>query len=145
MGDAGFKHIAVNAAEEDDFVITAGAVEQAGEDAEASLDPAVEAPVEEGEVAGQATAASEQAEAAVPADDVTEAQEASEPAAEQPDSATERTERKTAKRPRPDDGYRETTLEDLKGEKMSTTQRVVIIAAIICIIGAVVYYLAFMR
>lgn len=125
MGDAGFKHIAVNAAEEDDFVITAGAVEQAGEDAEASLDPAVEAPVEEGDVA--------------------EAQEAPESAAERPDSADERPERKTAKRPRPDDGYRETTLEDLKGEKMSTTQRVVIIAAIICIIGAIVYYLAFMR
>ena len=35
--------------------------------------------------------------------------------------------------------------EDLKGEKMSLTQRVVIIAAIICIIGAIVYYFAFMR
>ena len=43
------------------------------------------------------------------------------------------------------DAYRETTLEDLKGEPMSLTQRIVIIAAVVCIIGAIIYYVAFMR
>ena len=43
------------------------------------------------------------------------------------------------------DQYRETTLEDLQAEKMSTTQKVVIIAAVICIIGALAYYFMFMR
>ena len=43
------------------------------------------------------------------------------------------------------DQYRETTLEDLQSDKMSTTQKVVIIAAVICIIGALTYYFMFMR
>lgn len=43
------------------------------------------------------------------------------------------------------DSYRETTLDDLKPEPMSSTQKIVIIAAVICIIGALAFYLAFMR
>ena len=39
----------------------------------------------------------------------------------------------------------ETTLEDLEGTKMPLAQRIVIVAAVICIIGAVVYYLLAMR
>ncbi len=42
------------------------------------------------------------------------------------------------------DAYRETTLEDLEHAPMPFAQRVVIIAAIICIIGAVIYCVAFM-
>ena len=41
--------------------------------------------------------------------------------------------------------YRETTLEDLEPGKMPTAQRIVIIAAIVCIIGALVYYFMAMR
>ena len=41
--------------------------------------------------------------------------------------------------------YRETTLEDLDSSDMPLTQRVVIIAAIVCIIGALVYYFVVMR
>ena len=43
------------------------------------------------------------------------------------------------------DQYQETTLEDLEGAKMPLAQRIVIVAAVICIIGAVVYYLLAMR
>lgn len=42
------------------------------------------------------------------------------------------------------DAYQETTLEDLKSTPMPFAQRVVIIAAIVCIIGAVIYCAVFM-
>ena len=42
------------------------------------------------------------------------------------------------------DEYRETTLEDLEGTPMPLAQRVVIIAAVVCIIGALVYYFTVM-
>ena len=48
-------------------------------------------------------------------------------------------------KPVPEDGYHETTLEDLQDRSMPLAQRIVIIAAIICIIGAVIYCFAFMR
>ena len=44
-----------------------------------------------------------------------------------------------------DDAYRETTIEDLETEPMPAAQRIVIIAAVLCIIGALVYYFVFMR
>ena len=44
-----------------------------------------------------------------------------------------------------EDPYRETTLEDLKGSPAPLAQKIVIIAAIICIIGALVYYFVAMR
>ena len=49
---------------------------------------------------------------------------------------------KVEKRP---EAYRETTLEDLESSKMSSMQRVIIIAAIVCIIAALVYYFVAMR
>ena len=42
------------------------------------------------------------------------------------------------------DGYHETTLEDLEGAPMPLAQRIVIIAAVVCIIGALVYYFTVM-
>lgn len=41
--------------------------------------------------------------------------------------------------------YRETSLEDLEPTKMPLAQRIVIVAAIVCIIGALVYYFVAMR
>ena len=43
------------------------------------------------------------------------------------------------------DSYHETTLEDLEGTPMPLAQKIVIIAAVICIIGALVYYFVAMR
>lgn len=52
-----------------------------------------------------------------------------------------------ARRPKaaPSAGYRETTLEDLESSRMPFAQKVVIIAAVVCIIGAIVYYFVAMR
>ena len=41
--------------------------------------------------------------------------------------------------------YQETTLEDLESTSMPLAQRIVIIAAVVCIIGALVYYFVAMR
>ena len=47
---------------------------------------------------------------------------------------------------RPESGdYHETTLEDLETPGMPLAQRIVIVAAVVCIIGAIVYYLVAMR
>ena len=43
------------------------------------------------------------------------------------------------------DAYHETTLEDLEPTPMPLAQRIVIIAAVVCIIGALVYYFVAMR
>ena len=43
------------------------------------------------------------------------------------------------------DTYHETTLEDLNSTQMPLAQKIVIVAAIVCIIGAVIYYFAFLR
>ena len=44
-----------------------------------------------------------------------------------------------------DRGYRETTLDDLKSEPMSKTQKIIIACAIAAVAAAVVYYFVFMR
>ena len=185
MGEEGFKHIAVNAADDDDFVIRVGvsdvnqaaeplgdakdAVEDLPESADdvaaaeaAPVSKPVAATATAAETAPVADAVAGEAESARSAVDV-EVEHAAEaegldsapetPAPEAAPAAAAADARGKAKdaaggtqrRPQKDDGYHETTLEDLKGEKMSLTQRVVIIAAIICIIGAIVYYFAFMR
>ena len=41
--------------------------------------------------------------------------------------------------------YREATLEDLESSPMPLAQKVVIVAAVVCIIGALVYYFVVMR
>ena len=100
MAETGFKHIAVTAAEEDDFVIRAGVSDQ--------HEPEPEPEPEE----------QEEAESA--------------------DSAEMVVDEKT-------DTYHETTLEDLNSTQMPLAQKIVIAAAIVCIIGAVIYYFAFLR
>ncbi len=42
--------------------------------------------------------------------------------------------------PRPDDGYRETTLEDIQSAPMSSTQKVVIVVALLGIIAFAAWY-----
>ena len=66
------------------------------------------------------------------------AQEEKPPAAVRP-AAPEKGARKAAA-----SEYHETTLEDLQAQSMPFAQKVVIIAAVICIIGAIVYCIAFM-
>ena len=51
----------------------------------------------------------------------------------------------SASKPKKAAAYSETTLEDLSSTKMPLAQRIVIVAAIVCIIGAVIYYFAFLR
>lgn len=120
----GFKHITVTAADDEDVVIVAGTGEAT---APASTQPEGEASPKEAvtpEPAGE------------PVSD----------AAVQPKAEPEpKPEPEPKAKAKPKDDYRETTLEDLQGQSMPLAQRIVIVAAIICIIGAVIYYFAFMR
>ena len=126
MADSEFKHIAVTAAEEDDFVIRAGVVDRTDDalpvEPDAALEPQSEPTPES----------------------VSEPEPTPEP---QPEPARKAAQASPARKPsaKKDDGYRETTLEDLESTKMPLAQKVVIAAAIVCIIGAVIYYLAFLR
>ena len=126
-----FSHITVNPAEEDDFVINAGVakpeermVEVPSSPADKAKGPAVEMPANQGAASPEGNAA---------------------PTGQQP------TETKRAKpagkkaRGKAADDYHETTLEDLDSGPMSLTQKIVIVAAILCLIGAVAYYFLFMR
>lgn len=108
----GFSHITVGTDDDDDVVIQAGIAEAAPEPAAAEAEKAGEAPLEpEPE----------------PADEP-------EPVAA-PEPETPR------KRPARDDGYRETTLSDIEGLKMSTTQKAVIVVALVGIAAFVAWYL----
>lgn len=63
----------------------------------------------------------------------------------QPDNAAVEHDRPARKAHRlPKDDYHETTLADLESNPMPLAQKIVIIVAVLCIIGAVVYYFAFM-
>lgn len=125
----GFKHITVTAAEDEDVVIVAGAVAEEGGDA-VQVDPAETAV----DVPDVAKASARENEAAPKP--VADAPETAKPKAAK-QAPSKRSKRKG-------DSYHETTLEDLQSTPMSFTQRVVIIAAIVCIIGAVIYCVAFM-
>ena len=128
---SGFKHISVSADSEDDVVIWAG-TEQASAEACDSARAF--------NVAGAERTSSEVR------DSVQINQGAS---SEVPDSA------KPAPAPAPvkrtaqsgvkDQGYRETTLDDLKSEPMSKTQKIIIACAIAAVAAAIVYYFVFMR
>ena len=115
MAETGFKHIAVTAAEEDDFVIRAGVSEQPGTESESESE--------------------ELEEVEMVVDEKTEPEVESKP---KPAPA-----RKPAAKKK--DAYHETTLEDLNSTQMPLAQKIVIAAAIVCIIGAVIYYFAFLR
>lgn len=121
MAETGFKHIAVTAAEEDDFVIRAGVSEQP----EAALESE---PEEQEEV--EPVVSSE-----VEVDEKPESKVELEP---EPAPVRKPIEKKK-------DAYHETTLEDLNSTQMPLAQKIVIAAAIVCIIGAVIYYFAFLR
>lgn len=121
---SGFKHISVSADSDDDVVIWAGT------DAEgASLEVPDSVQIQ--------NASAEGASLEVP--DSVQFNQASQPA--QAPAPVERTAQPAAK----DLGYRETTLDDLKSEPMSKTQKIIIACAIAAVAAAVVYYFVFMR
>ena len=137
-----FKHITVTAPEEDDVVIMAGASAPASHEcAEASEDVGmvetsaarperVDAPDDAGMVEksgrGALCAPAERSEAAFQSPVTPSAPE------------------KRSQPARAKDAYAEPTLQDLEDAPMPLAQRIVIIAAVVCIIGAVIYYFAFM-
>ncbi len=61
--------------------------------------------------------------------------------ADEPDSTAAAEPETPRKRPARDDGYRETTLSDIEGLKMSTTQKAVIVVALVGIAAFVAWYL----
>ena len=121
---SGFKHISVSADSDDDVVIWAGT------DAEgASLEVPDSVQIQNAGVEG----------ASLEVPDSVQFNQASQPA--QAPAPVERTAQPAAK----DLGYRETTLDDLKSEPMSKTQKIIIACAIAAVAAAVVYYFVFMR
>lgn len=111
----GFSHITVTADEDEDIVIQAGVVDEPS-----AKEPSVSAPTPE--AAPAADGGAEAAEVAPAADIAPEPPARSRPAA-------------------PDDGYRETTLEDIESAKMSGTQKAVILVAMLGIAAFVLWYL----
>jgi phage/plasmid primase-like uncharacterized protein len=149
-----FKHIAVTAAEDDDVVIRAGiadadSVAQAESVTQSVPDfAAAQAPKQAVDSAAQAPKqAVDSAVESMPESQVVRPIEAIgsiEPGKERashpkPESGNQAPHR-TAKA----DSYHETTLADLESEPMPFAQKGVIIAAVVCIIGALVYYFVFM-
>ncbi|MEE0705274.1 MAG: SURF2 Surfeit locus protein 2 [Adlercreutzia sp.] len=113
-----FSHITVSADEDDDIVIQAGIVE-APADKPLVAPPAPSEPV---------------------AVEVGEIEE--EPVASVSRSAVVAEEPVVAPAPaRPDDGYRETTLEDIESSKMNSVQKAVIVVALLGIVAFVVWFL----
>ena len=121
MADSkGFSHITVTPDDDEDVVIQAGVV------------TADDAPYDD----------------EVVEEEVIEEEPEAEPEAEEPESgpagdfdseaATEPARPATV--PPADDGYHETTLDDLASTKMSTTQKAVIVVALLAIIAFVVWY-----
>ena len=135
MPDDDFKHIKVTAPEEDDVVIVAGAPRKAEPSGPEGVDIA-QASANEPAPASAHAPAQQAAKGDSSKGDSDKGD--TEPAPEK--TTTEKPKAKAA----PADGYRETTLEDLEDRSMPLTQKIVIIAAIICIIGAVIYCVAFM-
>ena len=150
-----FKHIAVTAAEDGDVVIRAGiadadsvaqaeSVTQSVPDFAAAQATGQTVDVAAGQAPKQAV---DSAVESMPESQVVrpieaigsiepDEERASHPKPESGNQAPHR----TAK----DDSYHETTLADLESGPMPFAQKVVIIAAVVCIIGALVYYFVFM-
>ena len=120
---SGFKHISVSADSDDEGVIWAGTEQASAEACDSARTFNV--------------ASAEGASSEVP--DSVQFNQASQPA--QAPAPVERTAQPVAK----DLGYRETTLDDLKSEPMSKTQKIIIACAVAAVAAAVVYYFVFMR
>ena len=136
MGE-GFKHITVSPEPEEDVVIHAGLgakrIAEKPDEAKAL------------EVAAAVDAVPE--EPAVPIASAPVSEPAPEPAPELaavPASVPVPTSEAPAKKAVPTDGDR-LTREDLDAGPMPLTQRIVIAAVVVCLIGAIVAYLVFMR
>lgn len=114
----GFSHITVSADDDDDVVIQAGIADGASEE------PAEEVGEDFAETAAEADAPAE--------GEAPESEPDPEPAAAEPEEV---------RRAAAGDGYRETTLDDIEGAKMSTTQKVVIVVALLGIAAFVAWYL----
>lgn len=131
---SGFKHISVSTDSDDDVVIWAGAdAERASSEVRDSVQfikPA-SAEVRDSVQINQGALGNRC--------DSVQFNQASQPA--QASAPVERTAQPAAK----DLGYRETTLDDLKSEPMSKTQKIIIACAIAAVAAAVVYYFVFMR
>ena len=128
MNDSGFRHIAVTAADEDDVVITAG--------------------LQSGEIGGQDTLSDtvpERDEAPFEMPEEVPADSIADDGGPEGRAVAERAERSASRPSKKADAYHETTLEDLEPAPMPMTQKVVIIAAVVCIIGALLYCFVFMR
>ena len=119
-----FSHISVHA-EDDEVVIQAGAVADSPCEPEPAARPAEAAAPEAGAAA-----------AMVPEDVPTSDEAPSVREAEVESDADVRADSDAR-------GYRETTLEDLEGGKTPIAQKVVIVAAILLIVCAIVYGVAF--
>ncbi|MEC4175489.1 SURF2 Surfeit locus protein 2 [Adlercreutzia sp. R7] len=120
MADStGFSHITVNADTDDDVVIQAGIVDAPADDDEV---------VVEEDVAALADDDAPAEEDAAPDDGAAE-QDGPAPASRRPSA------------PAPDDGYRETTLDDIEGAKMPTAQKAVIIVALLGVAAFILWYL----
>ena len=132
----GFKHIAVTSDVDDDVVIHAG----------------VKRPLDEGLAAADAAKSLEgeaNATSSQPMQQPSQPVESSQPneaapmrSEEHDESAASRTAKGSAV---VHDGYRETTLDDLKSAPMSSMQKGIIVFAVLAIAVAVVYYMMFMR
>lgn len=136
----GFKHIAVTPADEEDVVFQAGVVRDGDSTSAGGGAQEAEPPVEEPELPAQ--------EAEPPADEaellVEEPELPAEPPAKLPVESSQVVKAQAGRTSAgKKDAYRETTLEDLQSTSMPLAQKIVIIAAVVCIIGAVVYYFAF--
>ena len=123
--DTKFTHISVTVDDDDDFVIEAGAP------AAAPVEPE---PAESAGVAAASAASAAEPAAPVAVAAVSAVEPAIAPAAPVVASAAPAAAQKPASQ-----GYRETTLDDLEGEKMSGMQKGVIAAAFVAIIVFNVY------
>ena len=142
----GFRHITVTAAEDDDVVIHAGIVR--GDDGAVPATQGDNRLETEGDRHDGADSGQE-------ADIAPRSAVRKDPVAPNGSDADERSDLRTrtgesGRSPQPMrsrakcDDYRETTLEDLQSLKMPLVQKIVIIAAVLCIIGAIAYCAVFM-
>ena len=132
-----FKHISVSTDSEDDVVIWAGAGAEG-----ASSEAPDSAQTNQGASSEAPDSAQFVKPASVEACDSAQINEAPDSAKPAPAPAPVK---RTAQSGVKEQGYRETTLDDLKSEPMSKTQKIIIACAIAAVAAAIVYYFVFMR